>query len=246
MVSSLFARGIRREHPAGLKPHCQWRPTAVEQRPRSDRGPGPTRRTRVPAIGDRPPAGVRPSRTHEPVRPAQPIQVVQAVSNSSEPGPKLPRSDEYPQTATGIVLLGADSAHFGRPTVLAAVKAGAKASVSVRQNTLVQRAIESIPAGAWTPIEYPDAIRDEATGDWVSRAEVAEIAFTAFASAKASEQVPGRFVVRRIPDAGPPTGPDQASVFDGWRFHAFFTTVPTDVMATVAADKTHRGHPMNS
>ena len=79
-------------------------------------------------------------------------------------------------------------------TVLAAVKAGAKVSVTVRQNTLVQEAIESIPAGAWTTIEYPNAIRD------------------------------------------------QASMFDVWRFYAFFTTVPTDVMNTVSADKTHGGH----
>ena len=144
--------------------------------------------------------------------------------------------------ATGMVLLRADSAYYGRPTVLAAVKAGAKVSVTVRQNTLVQRAIESIPAGAWTTIEYQNAIRDEDTGVWVSRAEVAEIPFTAFASAKASQQVPGRLVVRRIPDLNPPAGPDQASLFDVWRFHAFFTTVPADVMDTVAADKTHRGH----
>ena len=144
--------------------------------------------------------------------------------------------------ATGMVLLRADSAYYGRPTVLAAVKAGAKVSVTVRQNTLVRRAIESIPAGAWTTIEYPNAIRDEDTGVWVSRAEVAEIPFTAFASARASQQVPGRLVVRRIPDLNPPADPAQASLFDVWRFHAFFTTVPTDVMDTVAADKTHRGH----
>ena len=74
------------------------------------------------------------------------------------------------------------------------MKAGAKVSVTVRQNTLVQEAIESIPAGAWTTIEYPNAIRD------------------------------------------------QASVLDVWRFYAFFTTVPTDVMDTVSADKTHGGH----
>ena len=144
--------------------------------------------------------------------------------------------------ATGMVLLRADSAYYGRPTVLAAVRAGAKVSVTVRQNTLVQRAIESIPAGAWTTIEYPNAIRDEDTGVWVSRAEVAEIPFTAFASAKASQHVPGRLVVRRIPDLNPPADPDQASLFDVWRFHAFFTTVPADVMDTVAADRTHRGH----
>ena len=144
--------------------------------------------------------------------------------------------------ATGMVLLRADSAYYGRPTVLAAVKAGAQVSVTVRQNPLVQRAIESIPAGAWTTIEYPNAIRDEDTGVWVSRAEVAEIPFTAFASAKASQHVPGRLVVRRIPDLNPPADPDQASLFDVWRFHAFFTTVPADVMDTVAADRTHRGH----
>ncbi len=144
--------------------------------------------------------------------------------------------------ATGMVLLRADSAYYGRPTVLAAVNGGAQVSVTVRQNTLVQRAIESIPAGAWTTIEYPNAIRDEDTGVWVSRAEVAEIPFTAFASAKASQQVPGRLVVRRILDSGPPAGPDQASLFDVWRFHAFFTTVPTEQMDTVVADKTHRGH----
>lgn len=31
-------------------------------------------------------------------------------------------------------------------------------------------------------------------------------------------------------------------MFDTWRFHAFFTTSDADVLDTVAADKTHRGH----
>ena len=31
-------------------------------------------------------------------------------------------------------------------------------------------------------------------------------------------------------------------MFDTWRFHAFFTTTDPDVVDTVAADKTHRGH----
>ena len=34
----------------------------------------------------------------------------------------------------------------------------------------------------------------------------------------------------------------QATLFDTWRFHAFFTTTDPEVMDTVAADKTHRGH----
>ena len=92
---------------------------------------------------------------------------------------------------------------------------------------------------AWTPIEYTDAVYDESTGQWISRAEVAEIAFTAFSSRKASQQVPGRLVVRRIPDLNPTSGTGQATLFDIWRFHAFFTTTDLD---TVTADKTHRGH----
>jgi len=31
-------------------------------------------------------------------------------------------------------------------------------------------------------------------------------------------------------------------LFDVWRFHAFFTTVPAEAMDTVTADKVHRGH----
>jgi hypothetical protein len=49
----------------------------------------------------------------------------------------------------------------------------------------------------------PDAIRDEATGPWISKAEVAEVPFTAFRSRKKAERVDGRLVVRRIPDLNP-------------------------------------------
>ncbi len=45
-----------------------------------------------------------------------------------------------------------------------------------------------------------------------------------------------------IPDLNPPADPDQASLADVWRFHAFFTTVPAEQMDTVAADRTDRGH----
>ena len=49
--------------------------------------------------------------------------------------------------------------------------------------------------------------------------------------------MPGRLVVRRIPGLNPYSG--QHSLFDTWRFHAFFTTNALD---TVAADKTRRRH----
>lgn len=47
----------------------------------------------------------------------------------------------------------------------------------------------------------PEPIFDQATGQWVSRAEVAEIPYTAFSCKKKAKRVTGRLVVRRIPDA---------------------------------------------
>ncbi len=117
-------------------------------------------------------------------------------------------------------------------------------SVTVRMDQAVKTAIASIAEDAWTTIEYTDAIFDETTGTWVSRAEVAEIPFTAFASKKKTEQVPGRLVVRRIPDlnAEKNKAAGQDTLFDTWRFHAFFTTTDPEDLDTVAADKTHRRH----
>jgi hypothetical protein len=140
------------------------------------------------------------------------------------------------------VLVRADSAFYGHATVGAAVRAGADLSVTMRQFPSIKTAISAIDADAWQPIEYTDAVFDQATGRWVSRAEVAEIPFTAFATHKHSLRVPGRLVVRRIPDLNPHARDGQATLFDTWRFHAFFTTTDPEVMDTVAADKTHRGH----
>jgi hypothetical protein len=42
--------------------------------------------------------------------------------------------------------------------------------------------IGGIAEDAWTPIAYRDAVYDQSSGRWVSRAEVAEIAYVAFAA----------------------------------------------------------------
>ena len=102
--------------------------------------------------------------------------------------------------------------------------------------------IATIDDDAWTTINYTDAIFDEHTNRWISRAEVAEVDFTAFTSKPKNDQVPGRLVVRRIPDLNPKAASGQASLFDTWRFHAFFTTTSVEQYDTVAADKTHRAH----
>jgi hypothetical protein len=139
-------------------------------------------------------------------------------------------------------LLRADSAFYGAPTIGAALRGGADVSVTVRMDPKVKKAIATISDEAWTPIEYTDAIFDEQSATWVSRAEVAEVPFTAFSSKKATEHVAGRLVVRRIPDLNPKKPAGQDTLFDTWRFHAFFTTTDPADLDTVAADKTHRGH----
>jgi hypothetical protein len=139
-------------------------------------------------------------------------------------------------------LVRADSAFYGTATVGAAIRAGADVSVTVRMDPKVKAAIATIGDHAWTPIEYTDAVFDEQTKTWVSRAEVAEVPFTAFTSRKTAEQVTGRLVVRRIPDLNPSSKDGQNTLFDTWRFHAFFTTTDPAVAGTVAADKAHRGH----
>lgn len=106
----------------------------------------------------------------------------------------------------------------------------------------VKTAISTIPDQAWQTIEYTDAVYDEQASRWVSRAEVAEIPYTAFAAQKKANHVLGRLVVRRIPDLNPGGTDGQQTLFDSWRFHGFFTTTDPEVADTVAADKTHRAH----
>ncbi len=142
------------------------------------------------------------------------------------------------------ILVRADSAFYGADIVHAARTGGADVSITVRLDSSVKKAIADIPAQAWTTITYPNPILDQGTGAWVSRAEVAEISYTAFSSKKKDKQVTGRLVVRRIPDANAERNQaaGQDTLFDVWRFHAFFTTTDHDVLDTVAADKTHRHH----
>jgi len=140
------------------------------------------------------------------------------------------------------VLVRADSAFYSHALVTAVLKTGADVSITVRMDAAVKRAIAGIAENAWTTIKYPDAVYDETTGSWISQAQIAEIPFAAFVSKKKSEQVPGRLIVRRIPELNPTQSTGQQTLFDTWRFHAFFTTTATDDLDTVAADQTHRRH----
>jgi hypothetical protein len=154
----------------------------------------------------------------------------------------LKSAKQLPSGSESRPQVRADSAFYGAEVVNAVLRGGADVSITVRMDPKVKAAIATIGDDAWTTIEYTDAVYDEPTSTWVSRAEVAEIPFTAFTSKKKAEQVPGRLVVRRIPDLNPKADGEQATLFDTWRFHAFFTTTAHDVTDTVSADKTHRGH----
>ncbi|MDV5999535.1 IS1380 family transposase [Kocuria rhizophila] len=140
------------------------------------------------------------------------------------------------------VLMRADSAFYGHAAVAAVLKTGAEVSVTVRMDKAVRKAIATIDDEAWTPIKYPQAIYDETTDTWTSKAEVAEVPYTAFKSRKKAERIPGRLVVRRIPELNPKHGEGQPTLFDTHRFHAFFTTTDPEALDTVAADATHRAH----
>lgn len=142
----------------------------------------------------------------------------------------------------GRVLCRFDSAFYGQAAVSAALAGGAEVSVTVRMDPAVKRAIAGIPETAWETIEYTDAVFDETTNTWVSKAEVAETVFTAFSSRKKDEQITGRLVVRRIPELNRKAGDGQPTLFETHRHHAFFTTVDATVLDTVGADKIHRKH----
>lgn len=116
--------------------------------------------------------------------------------------------------------------------IAACRRAGARLSVVLTKNRALRRAIDAIGDRAWTPVEYPGAVQDPDTGEWISDAEVAEISYTGFASVP--EAVTARLIVRRVKDAA-----RQDKFFPVWRYHPFFTDSTEPV---VDADLIHRRH----
>ena len=121
-------------------------------------------------------------------------------------------------------LLRADSAFYGHPTVAAAIRGGAQVSITVRLDPKVKAAIADIGEDDWTPIEYTDAIFDEPSRRWISRAEVAEIGFTAFSSRKEKNRwlrIAAKIKVEMLP-----TAPSTVGLSFGARTRAGITAVP--------------------
>ena len=141
---------------------------------------------------------------------------------------------------TGQILVRADSAYYQHGFVTAVVKAGASFSVGARQDSAVRRATASIDDQSWVHIDYPQAVLDPDTGELVSCAEVAEVPYLAFTS-HGSKAVPGRLIVRRVPERNTKklTDAAQEGLFTVWRYHAIFTNNPAPL---VVAESQHRGH----
>ena len=134
--------------------------------------------------------------------------------------------------AGGKILVRGDSAYGNRAVVRACRRAGAQFSLVMTSNPAIERAIAAIAEDAWTPVRYPGAVRDPDTGAWISDAEVAEVAYTAFASTP--DRITARLVVRRVKDARYPD-----ALFPVWRYHPFFTNTDLPI---AEADITHRRH----
>ena len=101
--------------------------------------------------------------------------------------------------ATGPILVRGDSAYGSRAVIGACVRHKVQFSLVMTHNKAVQRAIAAIPDTAWTPVDYPGAVRDPDTGAWISDAEVAETTYTAFTGRP--EEITARLIVRRVKDA---------------------------------------------
>lgn len=142
-----------------------------------------------------------------------------------------------PEAGTGEIVVRADSAFYSRKVITACRRAGVRFSVTIRIDAKVRRAIEAIPADAWVEIAYPQPVWDDQQQRFVSRAQIAEIAYTAFDGTR--DQVTARLIVRRVPDLNKTTTDGQGELFPLWRYHAAFTD---SRFVLVQAEAQHRGH----
>ena len=134
---------------------------------------------------------------------------------------------------SGLIIVRGDSAYGNRAVIRVCRRHGAVFSLVLTRNAAVQRAIDAISQDAWTPVQYPGAVRDADTGAWISDAEVAETTYTMAESGTGA--ITARLIVRRVIDANQPAD----GMFPIWRYHPFFTN-STEPASDAAI--THRRH----
>ena len=111
--------------------------------------------------------------------------------------------------------------------IAAALRQDARFSITARQDKAVRKAIASIADDAWTTINYTDAILDGQQQRWISDADVAEIAYTAFTSRPTAKHVSARLIVRRVKDMNPN---NHSELCTAHRYHAVFTNSPPPML----------------
>jgi hypothetical protein len=107
----------------------------------------------------------------------------------------------------------------------------------VRIDAKVRRAIATIADDAWTEIQYPQPVWDDEQQRFISRAQIAEVAYTAFEGTR--DEITARLIVRRVPDLNKTTIDAQGELFTHWRYHAASTD---SSFILVRAEAQHRGH----
>jgi Transposase DDE domain group 1 len=115
--------------------------------------------------------------------------------------------------AAGPLTLRADSGFWSAKVLTACRRHGIRFSVTVRRTKTVTAAIAAIPEQAWSDIDYPDG-------------GIAQVAETTLGG--------DRLVVRRTRLTGA-----QATLWPGWRYHAFVTD---RAGSAVELDADHRRH----
>jgi len=140
--------------------------------------------------------------------------------------------------ATGTIVVRLDSGFYAAGVIAAIRRGGAFFSVTVPLNDKVCAAIAAVPDDAWTPIRYPRAIWDDQLQAWVSDAEVAETAYTAFAH-DSDQAVTARLIIRRVRDLNSKAAAGHGEQFPVWRYHAVLTDSPFEL---IQAEGQHRDH----
>ena len=139
--------------------------------------------------------------------------------------------------ATGEIVVRADSAFYAKAVITTCRRRDVRFSVTTRIDAKIRAVCEGITEDQWIDIRYPQAIYDEDTGRWISDAQIAETAYTAFAGTR--HAVTARLIVRRIRRDDPAQLPGQGELIPQYRYHAVFTDSP---FTLVQAEAQHRGH----
>jgi hypothetical protein len=141
--------------------------------------------------------------------------------------------------ATGTLLVRADSKFYTADVVAACRRGVAYFSLSTGMNPDIAAAISRIPDDAWVDIEYPNPIEDPDTGELIAKAQVAEIAYTAFRRRGKRRRVSARLIVRRVRRENRGSAQGQGELFAVYRYHPVFTDNPQPL---VEAETSHRQH----